>query len=95
MAELKLTQRVKTQLDELRSLTTTFVLDNLSFNEDEVINLTETNERLIIGRILPQSEIFKEGAFRIEIKLPSVYPLSPPKVRFLTPVYHPNVGLNG
>ncbi|CAF4604643.1 unnamed protein product, partial [Rotaria sp. Silwood2] len=36
-----------------------------------------------------------EGSFQIEMKLTSNYPFDPPEVRFLTPIYHPNVGQDG
>ena len=31
------------------------------------------------------------GLFRLELFLPSEYPMGPPKVRFLTKIYHPNI----
>lgn len=33
-----------------------------------------------------------EGVFQLELFLPEEYPMSPPKVRFLTKIYHPNIG---
>jgi len=35
--------------------------------------------------------IVSEGIFRLELFLPEDYPMGPPKVRFLTKIYHPNV----
>jgi ubiquitin-protein ligase len=32
------------------------------------------------------------GVFKLELFLPEEYPMSPPKVRFLTKIYHPNIG---
>ena len=32
------------------------------------------------------------GVFRLELFLPEEYPMSAPKVRFLTKIYHPNIG---
>ncbi|KAG9323923.1 hypothetical protein KVV02_006289 [Mortierella alpina] len=31
------------------------------------------------------------GVFKLELFLPEEYPMSPPKVRFLTKIYHPNI----
>ena len=33
-----------------------------------------------------------EGMFKLELFLPEEYPMAPPKVRFLTKIYHPNIG---
>lgn len=33
------------------------------------------------------------GKFRLELFLPEDYPMAPPKVRFLTKIYHPNIGM--
>jgi ubiquitin-protein ligase len=101
MAQSKLNQHLKIQIDELKSLATNnqapviFNLDNSSFNEEQIVDLVESKERVIIGRIFPNSDIFKEGTYQIEIKLTSIYPLDPPKIRFITPIYHPNVGKDG
>jgi len=32
------------------------------------------------------------GIFKLELFLPEDYPMAPPKVRFLTKIYHPNIG---
>lgn len=32
-----------------------------------------------------------EGTFKLELFLPDDYPMTPPKVRFLTKIYHPNI----
>eukprot|EP00300_Choanocystis_sp_HF-7_P026134 c28803_g1_i1.p1 GENE.c28803_g1_i1~~c28803_g1_i1.p1 ORF type:complete len:149 (+),score=24.12 c28803_g1_i1:34-480(+) len=39
----------------------------------------------------PQSSPFEGGMFKLELFLPAEYPMMPPKVRFLTKIYHPNV----
>lgn len=33
----------------------------------------------------------KGGLFKLELYLPDDYPMAPPKVRFLTKIYHPNI----
>ena len=35
--------------------------------------------------------IIAGGMFRLELFLPGEYPMGPPKVRFLTKIYHPNI----
>ncbi|GMI34868.1 hypothetical protein TrRE_jg11673, partial [Triparma retinervis] len=39
----------------------------------------------------PSDTAYELGIFQLELFLPSEYPMSPPKVRFLTKIYHPNV----
>lgn len=34
---------------------------------------------------------YEGGLFSLEIKVPERYPFEPPKMRFLTPIYHPNI----
>ncbi|TDH72585.1 hypothetical protein CCR75_001004 [Bremia lactucae] len=39
----------------------------------------------------PQSSPYENGIFKLELFLPVDYPMAPPKVRFLTRIYHPNI----
>ncbi|XP_002733330.1 ubiquitin-conjugating enzyme E2 T-like [Saccoglossus kowalevskii] len=38
---------------------------------------------------------YKGGIFKLEIQVPERYPFEPPKVRFVTPIYHPNIDNGG
>ncbi|KAG1652510.1 Ubiquitin-conjugating enzyme E2 T [Nymphon striatum] len=38
---------------------------------------------------------YENGIFKLEIVLPNNYPFEPPKVRFLTSIYHPNIDSGG
>ena len=39
----------------------------------------------------PITTPYEGGLFELELFLPDEYPMCPPKVRFLTKIYHPNV----
>lgn len=39
----------------------------------------------------PKDSPFEGGIFKLELFLPEDYPMSAPKVRFITKIYHPNI----
>ena len=41
--------------------------------------------------LVVQDCCFADGRFRLELFLPEDYPMVPPKVHFLTKIYHPNI----
>ncbi|CAF2058388.1 unnamed protein product [Rotaria magnacalcarata] len=70
-----------------------FILDSSPFGEDEESDLPVQCH--IIGRIFPSSHIYNKVAYQIRIDVPPCYLFGPPSVRFLTPIYHPNVCKDG
>jgi len=39
----------------------------------------------------PSNTPYANGTFRIDLSFPAQYPFKAPRIRFITPVYHPNV----
>ncbi|KAJ3645939.1 hypothetical protein Zmor_023558 [Zophobas morio] len=39
----------------------------------------------------PPDTAYEGGVFVLEIKVPETYPFNPPKVRFITKIWHPNI----
>lgn len=101
MAQNKLDQYLQSQIEELRLFTNdievprVFKMDKSTLDEQENNASVGPQEHIISGRIFPTANIFKEGAFQIEIKVPRRYPFDPPTVHFITPIYHPSVENNG
>ncbi|CAN6217279.1 unnamed protein product, partial [Urochloa humidicola] len=53
---------------------------------------SEENMRYFNVMILgPSQSPYEGGVFKLELFLPEEYPMAPPKVRFLTKIYHPNI----
>ena len=39
----------------------------------------------------PPDTPYEGGTYKLEIKIPDTYPFNPPKVRFVTKIWHPNI----
>ncbi len=71
-----------------------FIYDTPKWNDDN--DIPQLNgDVTITGRLLPNSEIYKEGSIKTEIKLGATFPEKPPKVVLTTKIYHPNVTKDG
>ncbi|CEH18095.1 ubiquitin-conjugating enzyme [Ceraceosorus bombacis] len=78
---------LKRQLQELRK----HPVDGFSAGLKDDDNLYEW-EIMIIG---PNDTLYEGGFLRAELIFPPEYPLMPPKMKFITPMWHPNVYKDG
>jgi ubiquitin-protein ligase len=91
---------IKTSIDALTNMGPTsdepikFIYNTSSWNNDA--NAPEpTGDIIITGRLLPNSDIYRQGSIKTEIILGTQFPFKPPKVVLKTEVYHPNVTNDG
>lgn len=63
-------------------------------DEKSIYHIEVVNDDLfnIKGHINgPKNSPFEGGVFKIEAKIPKNYPFSPPSVKFVTRIWHPNI----
>ena len=74
-------------------------LENISKDPSENVSAyPENDSNLFKWRatlIGPVGTVYEGGVFNVQILFPDEYPFRPPKVKFLTKIYHPNINLNG
>ncbi|XP_071454701.1 ubiquitin-conjugating enzyme E2 T-like [Hetaerina americana] len=73
-------------------------LDMISKNPQPGISfsLRENSADIFDASILGlEGTPYESGVFKLEVQLSDKYPFEPPRVEFLTPVYHPNVDESG
>jgi ubiquitin-protein ligase len=103
MASSKLTKQLYTDITRLKlldkdSAAVRFRLEISPFTgeeDSEQLADQKREEYVVIGQIFPKSDIYRERSYQIEMKLTKTFPVDPPVVRFLTPMYHPNVWKDG
>jgi ubiquitin-conjugating enzyme (huntingtin interacting protein 2) len=82
-AEAVLQSRIRKELEELSKDKTSGITVRPT-SQDSIMGYTGTLQG-------PADTVYAGGQWQIEIKLPKNYPFEPPKMRFMTPLWHPNV----
>lgn len=57
----------------------------------DVLSCKKNNRYVLLKLSGPDSTPYAGGIFYVEFFFPDEYPSSPPKARFLTKIYHPNI----
>ncbi len=99
----KLTKKLYTDITRLKLLDTDdaevrFRLKESPFSgneDDEQLAADKRAEYIVTGQIFPNSDMYRERSYLIELNLTRNFPANPPEVRFLTPIYHLNVDKEG
>ena len=81
------TQRIQRELQEVS-------IASRNSDGSSIISVESINDSLsdLRGRISgPPETPYESGVFELEVKIPDTYPFNPPKVRFLTKIWHPNI----
>ncbi|KAL7072101.1 hypothetical protein ACQ4LE_008777 [Meloidogyne hapla] len=79
-------RRLQKELAEMRS------------NSSGTVRIAEVDEANLLHWVLllyPDREPYNRGAFRVTVDFPTEYPFKPPRVTFVTKIYHPNVDDKG
>jgi hypothetical protein len=73
-----------------------FIYEKSPLDDDDDDDTPEpTGDIIITGRLLPNSDIYRQGSIKTQIILGAKFPFQPPKVMLKTEVYHPNIAKNG
>uniref|UniRef100_A0A7E4UUZ7 E2 ubiquitin-conjugating enzyme n=1 Tax=Panagrellus redivivus TaxID=6233 RepID=A0A7E4UUZ7_PANRE len=59
------------------------------------LNIDESNILHWEVLLMPNKGPYSKGAFKIAIDFPPEYPFKPPKLNFITKIYHPNIDEKG
>ena len=87
------------KLEEIKDI---FIVDRgpvyealLSSSDSNPVSSNSDTPIIIEGRILPKAEPYCRRSFRLTLTMGYTYPFTPPKLRLLDSMYHPNVSPDG
>ena len=85
------TKRITSEIKELLYDSTKYLYSN-NKQIASIDDIDDINTRILYCNIRgPDKSPYENGIFRISIKLPENYPYDSPMIKFITPIYHPNL----
>jgi len=89
-------QRLKAELEAIRALEQESSLFDFDTDGDPPTSYTVTFRGKAIKRDLAsKAEVEIHELHRCQIRLPYSFPERPPEIRWLTPIFHPNISFSG
>lgn len=69
------------------------VVNSEEANKNNIkLDLVEGNFSHLHGQIMgPPDTPYEDGKYLLDIRIPETYPFNPPKVKFVTKIWHPNI----
>jgi len=61
---------------------------------DDELELTPDPKNIKVWKAIvpgPEGSVYEDGKFEVQIDFPNNYPFNPPKLKFKTQMYHPNI----
>eukprot|EP01084_Bolivina_argentea_P124623 220842_1 len=85
-------QRLEKELSILSQNTDT----NLTFHTTSIdSNIFHWTATINVPSSKSKHSPFEDGTYTLDIQIPDNYPVRPPQVKFVTPMFHPNIDKNG
>ena len=81
-------RRIENELEKFNTNPPWFCSAGPSGNGKDIHNWTG----IIIG---PSDSVYRRGIFYVGIEFPITYPYKPPKVHFITKIFHPSIDSSG
>jgi ubiquitin-conjugating enzyme (huntingtin interacting protein 2) len=67
-------------------------VDNLKDNSEiRIISHNEDYTNIIAEITGPKDSVYENGKFKLDITINEEYPFEPPKIKFITKIWHPNI----
>ncbi|KAK6100289.1 Ubiquitin-conjugating enzyme family protein [Brugia malayi] len=70
-------------------------IQEIKFKLYELEDAGKSNPNKWLVSLLPDRWPYNIGGYKVEIEFTKEYPFQPPKIKFLTKVYHPNIDEKG
>jgi ubiquitin-protein ligase len=86
-------RRIHNELKEINEYIKSECLDNHRFVS--IRNINDDVFKMEVCVLGPKESAYEEGAYAISIIIPKEYPNRPPHMKFITKIYHPNIGSDG